>query len=227
MIFMLILFFMAQANSQSLYGLWEITRVQVGNETMTPVAKWTRIHEDGTYESGNGWLQNAEGTWVVDATNKTFTATQKNGLRDEFGGFEYSFSGKESMVWKRTEESMEVTVSLKRIKTLPQAPADKLVGVWILDPEHSKGTETRATSTPYFFFRWDRIYRERTEEGQIQTGYWHMHGHRPHITILPHTTGQKAQSWEVSFKNDQLILQGLSDDNKTVELRFNRSDIIP
>lgn len=47
-------------------GLWEVTKVIVGQEEMTPVAKWTQINKDGTFETGNGWLQNGNGTWTFD-----------------------------------------------------------------------------------------------------------------------------------------------------------------
>lgn len=72
---------------QAVVGFWEVTEVKVGDQTMTPVAKWTRIHEDGTFQSGNGWLQNSEGTWTFDKKYNHFEANDPNGLVDEFGPF--------------------------------------------------------------------------------------------------------------------------------------------
>ena len=36
----------------------------MGEMELTPIAKWTQINSDGSYESGNGWLKNSEGQWT-------------------------------------------------------------------------------------------------------------------------------------------------------------------
>ena len=69
-------------------GFWRVDKVEVGQETMTPVAKWFRINQDGTYQSGNGWLQNSVGTWTFDKAKNLYVPTEKNGIVDLFGGFE-------------------------------------------------------------------------------------------------------------------------------------------
>ena len=53
------------SKAQSITGLWGIDKVEVGIEELTPVAKWVRINENGTYQMGNGWLQNSEGTGLL------------------------------------------------------------------------------------------------------------------------------------------------------------------
>ena len=218
-------FFSTVLYGQSLEGLWEITSVQVGNKAMTPTAKWTRILKDGTYQSGNGWLQNAEGSWTNDKTQKTITMSQHNGIIDEFGGFKYSFSGDE-MMWVRTEEGMEVTVTLTRVKSVPMAPADKLVGVWIA--ENNIVAESGNGALPaYFFFRWDRIFKHRNNQGTTETGYWHMNGHKPHVTFLPHNDNHSPETWEVRFTNDELVLTGLSESNSGRNITYKRSNRIP
>ena len=63
------------SQQESLIGLWEIQKVEVGEDNMTPVAKWTKINTDGTYQSGNGWLQNSQGQWNYDSKNKMYSAT--------------------------------------------------------------------------------------------------------------------------------------------------------
>ena len=73
--------------------------VTVGVEIMTPTAKWTRINEDGTFQSGNGWMQNAEGTWTFDEVSSLFLPTTKNWILDEGGPFEVMFSG-DGMQWR-------------------------------------------------------------------------------------------------------------------------------
>ena len=104
--------------SQHITGLWLVERVQVGEEQMTPVAKWFDIRDDGTCNSGNGWLQNMTGTWSFDKDTSEFSATNKFGIKDEAGPFAVEFMG-ESMLWSRTEEGMDVRVHLTRITTAP------------------------------------------------------------------------------------------------------------
>jgi hypothetical protein len=36
----------------------------MGNNEMTPIARWMRFNKDSTQTSGNGWLQHSEGSWV-------------------------------------------------------------------------------------------------------------------------------------------------------------------
>lgn len=109
-------------------GLWHITHVQAGDQEMMPVAKWTRISGDGTYESGNAWLKSSEGTWSFDDQNKTFLPEEMNGLVDPYGAFSASFDG-EKMIWNRNEDGVRVIVSLARIEALPKAPADNVLGL--------------------------------------------------------------------------------------------------
>ena len=53
---------------REIIGMWEFTSVQVGDQTMTPVAKWAKYNSDGTFQSGNGWTQNSIGTWNYNDT---------------------------------------------------------------------------------------------------------------------------------------------------------------
>ncbi len=207
-------------NAQSVVGMWEMTLVTVGDQEMTPTAKWTNILRDGTYTSGNGWLQNAAGTWTFDEKTQTFLPKEINGIKDPFGAFAVSFEGNE-MRWTRDEEGMKVTVFLTRVDKKPMAPADKIVGVWGLRQERE------TYHSPYYFFRWDRIYRNGNGAGERSTGYWHMHGHRPEITLLSHEDGKTTETWQVSFQEGMLTLIGLSDSNLDVTLNFERLDFIP
>ena len=59
--------------AQDIVGFWEIKEVIVGGKIMTPVAKWSKINKDGSYQSGNGWLQNSEGTWKFDKKNNLYS----------------------------------------------------------------------------------------------------------------------------------------------------------
>ena len=205
--------------AQSLTGLWEVTKVTVGEELMTPIAKWTKFNEDGTYQSGNGWLQNAEGNWKLNEVDKKISLDETNGLKDRFGPFSVAITESE-MTWKRIEEGMQVTVSLKRVNKLPKAPADKLVGLW------SEINEQEQQIGQFFFFRWDRIFRQMDESGK-STGYWHMHGHRPEVTLLSHNEQQDPETWKVEATDNKLILTGMSDTNKDVVRTFIRLHEFP
>ena len=189
-----------------------------------------RIHADGTYESGNGWLQSSKGTWTFDPQQQTFKPTETLGLKDEFGPFSVSFND-EQMIWKRTEEDIPVVVTLEQISQLPKGPADQITGLWGLTKMSKAGEEQTATFDPdgkhYRFFRWDRIYVERTTEGQRFTGYWHMHGHRPEITLLSHRDNIPPETWRVSTTDTTCTLTGVSETNKGVVLEYERLGEFP
>jgi len=211
-------------------GLWEMTKVEVGDQIMTPVAKWTRINEDGSYQAGNGWLQNAAGQWSYDAKTKAFEAVDPNGIKDEFGPFTVSFKGKK-MMWERMEEGMKVIVTLSPIQKLPKATGDQIVGLWDLTNATKDGSSILEEIDPddkqYLFIRWDRIYVERNAEGQRKTGYWHIHGHKPELTLLSHDKAKDAESWRVEVSGTVLVLKGLSDSNTGIKYFFNRINEFP
>lgn len=222
----LILFFLIQSvqSQGKLVGLWEIEKVLVGEKNMTPIAKWTRINSDGTYQSGNGWLQNAVGKWTFDSQKAQFLPIETEGLENPFGPFIVDFDSLNQMTWLRMEEGIPVKVSLKKVTKLPQSPADRIVGLWDLENTNS---EVETNQNRLLFIRWDRIYREFTQEGSNGSGYWHMHGHKAEVTLLPHTAGKSPESWKVGFEEGQLILTGISDSNRDKQLRFSRRTSFP
>lgn len=225
-----LIFSTSLSGQESIFGLWEMTKVEVGKEIMTPVAKWTRINQDGTYQSGNGWLQNAAGTWTYDEQTNAFEAVDPKGIKDEFGPFTVSFSGK-NMRWERMEEGMKVVVTLTPVDQLPKATGDQIVGLWGLSEAINEGQsileEVDPENKKFIFIRWDRIYVERNGEGKRSTGYWHIHGHRPELTLLSHNKEKEAESWKVSFNGEKLVLQGISDSNKGLEYQFKRLNAFP
>lgn len=214
------------SSNDSITGLWLITHVQAGDQEMTPVAKWTRISADGTYESGNGWLKSPEGIWSFNEADQTFNPTETNGLDDLYGAFSVSVDGDE-MTWQRDEDGTDIVVSLARIEDLPKAPADDVQGLWDLSDVQESGESVMNTFVPdnqhYMFLRWDRIFVERTPEGNQQTGYWHMNGHRPEITLMNHDSGGEPQSWRVETSGDNgLQMTGISDSNRELVLTYSR-----
>ena len=48
----------------AILGLWVVKKVKMGDQEMTPIARWMRFNKDSTQTSGNGWLQHSEGSWV-------------------------------------------------------------------------------------------------------------------------------------------------------------------
>lgn len=231
--FFFILFTVLQitiSQSQSIVGFWEIKEVKIGTQTMTPVAKWTKINKDGSYQSGNGWLQNAEGNWTFDKERSLFSPTEANGLVDEFGPFTVEFTNT-GMNWLREEKGMIVTVTLEKIEEMPKSTADKVVGLWNLESILKSGDTISTTDNPEIkqniFIRWDRIYMKRTSKGKRFTGYWHIHGHKAEITFLPHSKDKNAESWLVEVSGSKLKLIGISDSNKSIEMTYNRLHQFP
>lgn len=218
------------AQENKIPGLWEVQLVEAGGQQMTPIAKWARIHADGTHETGNGWLQNAAGTWEYDAEAQTIHPKVDGGIIDEFGPFKVWFEG-ETMKWQREEQGMEVTVTWQSIVSLPKAPADQVVGGWDLQEVKKNGTDITRAYDPddqyFIFIRWDRYYNELSTEGNRGSGYWHMNAHRPHLTLMSHERGKEPQSWEVQFLNDILVLKGISDSNSDLQLSFRKTNKLP
>ena len=216
--------------SQDLVGFWEIKKVIVGGKTMTPVAKWTKINKDGSYQSGNGWLQNAEGTWTYNKKNNLYSPTETNGLIDEFGPFTVELRDN-TMTWLREEEGRIVTVSLEKIEKMPTATADELVGLWNLTLVTKNDEDSTSSFDPdnkhYMYFGWDRMYRERTPQGKRATGYWHINGHRPEVTLLNHDKNKPAESWKVEVSATKLKLIGISNTNKNKEMTYQRIHQFP
>ncbi len=216
--------------AQDISGLWAIKKVLVGGQTMTPVAKWTNIQKDGSYQSGNGWLQNSEGTWTFDKKKKLYAPIETNGIKDEFGPFTVELNN-DTMTWLREEEGMIVTVELVKINRIPQSTADQIVGLWDLKDATKNNTSIVNTIDPdnkhYIFIRWDRLYISRTSEGKRATGYWHIHGHKPEVTLLSHTKKNPAETWKVTVSADTLQMVGISDSNKGIEKIYKRIHQFP
>lgn len=213
------------AQKERVIGFWEIKKVAVGEENMVPVAKWAKINTDGTYQSGNGWLQNAKGSWHYDTEYNIFSTTDPLDILDEFGGFAVSFDN-ENMIWEREEEGMPVKVTLTPIRELPMAPADYLEGIWdlveITEKEQSILNDFDGADKHKLFLRWDRIYMNFSPAGERFSGYWHIHGHKPEITLLPHQEGKKPESWKIEVNEEELIMTGISDSNRTIQRKYLR-----
>ena len=209
--------------AQDIVAFWEIKKVIVGGKTMTPVAKWTKINKDGSYQSGNGWLQNAVGTWQFDKKNNLYSTVETMGIKDEFGPFTVEFND-DKMTWLREEDGRIVTVSLEKITKMPKATADELIGVWDLTTVTKNNEDFTATFDPdnqcYLFIRWDRMFVKHNSKDNRITGYWHMNGHKPEITFLPKT--KNNESWTVEITATEFKMTGISDTNEGTIMTYLR-----
>ncbi len=203
---------------QDLTGIWEVRRVFAGEEEMTPVAKWIKIFPDSTYTSGNGWMQNARGTWAYNREESSFLTREENGIRDPYGAFTLILED-DKMVWERMENGDEVSIYLQRTGELPMAPQDLLTGLWELREYRIAGKDQLEKYDPenqvYFHFRWDKIYRERTPSGTLIGGYWQMNSHRPELILIPEDENLKRNTWKVRFQGESLILTSGTEDPVT------------
>jgi hypothetical protein len=173
-------------------GNWTVKQVSVGDEIMTPTAKWFNLKEDGTFTSGNGGIRNLMGTWEYDAASTSLLYTDSYGVEDPAGPFTVQLINGE-MFWLRTEGGMNVVVQLVPSKGNLTAPWDLLYGYW-----------EEETGTSNILLRWDNIYILR-EEGSRSTGGWVMHSHRHDLLIFPGDPEGPAQRWEVTFIDDRTM----------------------
>lgn len=190
-------------------GLWEVTEVVVGTETLTPTAKWFEFLADGTLSSGNGWGQNYSGSFNYDEDAQELLQASE-GAVDEYGAFKVNMEGM-SMTWQRIEDDQPVKVTLIKADKKPLAPWDLLVGRWSIDKAEGVDPETGVVKSEYsmrpgtYFFRWDREYRKFDENSErVEAGIWHIGAHAPIITIIP-DDGKPSIKWEISFVDDQMI----------------------
>lgn len=209
-------------------GLWEIKQVTVGNQMMTPTAKWTRINSDSTYQSGNGWLQNSEGAWTLRGNN--YLPIENNGIKDPFGPFKVQ-NEDDKMTWTRLEDGDTVRVSLKRVNQLPQGPADQIQGLWdliaVTKGEENLTSQYDPKSKRYVFLRWDRIFIDDLGPAGRLSGFWHMHGHRPSLTFISHDKNKVNEVWKVETSKSSMVWMGESDTNTGVKMVFERMTEFP
>ncbi|MCE7992272.1 MAG: hypothetical protein HEP71_09840 [Roseivirga sp.] len=190
-------------------GLWKVDKVTVGDEFLTPTAKWFLFESNGAQTGGNGGVQNSLGTWTFNATSKEFLTYDQNGKADEYGAFQLSFE-EEKMIWKRTEDGMNVKVTLSPVDEKPLAPWDKITGSWTFYKfESIDEAENVSDSTivPFtYYFGWDRVYRKFDSTGKrIARGIWHIEPHSPWLWMIPYNDSSKTGQ-SLKFEGNLLIL---------------------
>lgn len=216
--------------AQAPTGQWEMTLVTVGSDTMTPVAKWIDLSPAGSFRGGNGGLQHEEGRYNFDPEKNTLLLKIANGILDSFGPFLVTRE-EDKMHWQREEEGQMVTVYLRKVTQLPKGTADKVVGLWKLKDVIRNGKSIMDDIDPdrqhHMYVRWDRIYVGRDTNGTRISGYWHVHAHRPELTLLPHEEGEGPSSWMAEIQDNQLILNGHSDRHQATQRIYTRLNTFP
>ena len=203
------------SQNTSLAGYWTVTLVTVGENTMTPVAKWFHLSEDGALQGGNGGNINLMGTWqTLDDGSLLFTTAA--GEDDPAGSFAVKQSDNK-MTLERMEEGQLVQVSLQTFdpSNWPTAPWDQITGLWELDDEASN-IQTKAYGFRTAFFRWDNLvlFNWQQQDGSNWSALWRINAHRPTLELAPNEECPTRESWEISFKDDEMYWTREVEENK-------------
>ena len=189
-------------------GLWAVDSVGVGNQAMTPVARWFEFTADGRSFGGNGWGRNSSGMWSFDEEGRLSSIDDVFGA-DGYDPFTIEMGAPGTMIWRRTEDGNPVTVFLHKIEKMPKAPWDELVGVWMLDKATESGKDATATYDPddnrRMFMRWDKQYRSFNDGGRRRSGIWYMNAHRPELRLFSDDGPEHNSMWMVDFPSKGLM----------------------
>lgn len=220
-IFLLVatLFFESCDQQNGIEGLWVVDKVEVGEQEMTPNARWMRFNADSTQQSGNGWLQHSFGTWSLNEKTGELTVKNVNGLDDPYGAFKVSVEN-DTMFWGRQEEGQQVEIRLVRADSLPATFGNKLLGLWQLEQASGEGfffepTRPAAASNNYIFFRWDGLFVIGSEKGRF-TGVYNVNGHKAELEMIPYGEGETRSFWKIEFNENRIKLHLLNNDNSIV-----------
>lgn len=220
---LLVLILTGCKNESKIDGLWEVTKVEMGENEMTPNARWMRFNSDSTQQSGNGFFQHSYGTWKFDTEKNELSVNNENTLKDRNPPFTVSFE-KDKMIWERTEEGAKVSVYLKPISELPKTYGDEVLGVWKLTDSKGEHPNFRVnyTKSDYLFLRWDRKYVIQTD-GKKSYGVYSVHGHKPELELIPYGNNIKREFWKIAYKEKAIELTLLNTDS-LVQKTFRFSD---
>jgi hypothetical protein len=209
------------SEKQNIEGLWIVKNVKIGNEEMTPNARWTRFNNDFTQQTGNGWFQHSNGMWKFNENTKELSITNTNGLIDKDSPFKVSFENNK-MIWKRVEDGQNVIVTLEKIDKLPETYGDKLLGLWKLDKSTGKGIffDESIEKNDYLFLRWDKRFLINSTNGRIN-GVYNIHGHKPEIEFIPYGNKIMRSFWKVEYDKERISLKLLNSDS-IVKMDFVR-----
>ena len=208
----------ACGTQSSIEGLWVVKQVKVGDQEMTPNARWMRFNADSTQESGNGWFRHSYGTWTMNNATQELSVTDTNGTKDSYEPFKVKIEN-DVMTWTRTEDNEKVIVTLEKSEQLPASFGDKIVGLWKLEKAIGDGkyfSPTKDTlSSDYIFFRWDRQFVLNSKKGRIN-GVYNVNGHRPQVELIPYGEKVDRDFWHLDFDEDTITLKLLNTDSLVI-----------
>lgn len=212
-----VLFFMMTSTRGQITGLWEVTKVDVGQETMTPVARWFQLNEDKTMQSGNGGIHHSRGTYVITPDNSVLIFTDEYGKTDPYGAFRVTLAS-DKMIWERMEDGQFVTVNLEKTDNFPKGPWDQAIGNWKL----VESTEHEEVADQGIFLRWDREYRAQNGLlGDNDRGIWQIAAQHPQLRLVSFNDELPDQVYNISFFKDYRMIWASNDES--VKLVFDRN----
>jgi hypothetical protein len=224
----IIISFFSCNKTTTIEGLWVVKSVVVGDEEMTPNARWTRFNSDLTQESGNGRFQHSYGTWKLNQNSNELFIENTNGLDDINEPFVISINENE-MIWERTEEGQIIKVILERSSQLPETYGDKILGLWKLEKAIGNGSYFKESDkieiNDYIFFRWDKRFVIESEKDRVN-GVYNVHGHKPEVELIPYGGKVKRDFWRIQFEENQITLKLLNSDT-IVTRQFRRIHKFP
>jgi len=223
MLFFTFLILTACHTQPSIEGLWIVKQVNVGNQQMTPYARWMRFNADSTQQSGNGWYQHSYGTYKMDNETGELSVTDLNGTKDPYDPFKVKIENN-MMTWFRLEDGEEINVTLEKATQLPASFGDKIIGLWKLEEAVGNGkyfSPTQNTDTSaYLFFRWDRRFVLNSDKGRIN-GVYNVNGHKPEVELIPYGEDVTRDFWQIDFEENAITLKRMNTDS-LVSRRFIR-----
>lgn len=201
-------------------GLWLVKKVKVGQEEMTPIAKWMKFNADSTQTSGNGWLQHSFGSWSLYKNKLSMKNT--NGLDDESEPFKISLE-KSKMTWSRVEEGENIQVFLERINKIPASDGNNLMGLWKLDTVFlGHHTENLKSSSITLFLRWDNTYVIQQSKEEKYYGIYKIHGHKPELQMVNYGETPEFKFYKFSISDDKLTLTNTDTNTKLIYSRIHQ-----
>ena len=210
-------------------GLWLVTKVKMGENEMTPVAKWFRFNSDSTQTSGNGWLQHSFGKWSFNSNTNKLSTTNDNGVTDTAEPFTVRFEN-QNMIWSRTEEGENVQVFMKRTDKIPTSEGNKLMGLWKLDTikfkTHQDDYKSFKKIIPFskasLFLRWDNTYVKQISKQEKEYGIYKIHGHKAEIQMVNYGKNPKFTFYRFSITKERLTLENTEGNEELVYQRIHQ-----
>lgn len=200
-------------------GLWEVKKVRIEKEEMTPVARWMKFNADSTQTSGNGWLQHSIGTWSLN-DKKQLTVSNSNGLLDESEPFLVDLQ-KDKMTWSRVEEGQNVQVFLERIAKIPTSDGNKLMGLWRLEKEKPTN-DTDNSKIKTIYLSWDSRFIKQYKFGKKEYGIYKIHGHKPELQMVSYGESPEFKFYKFSISDDKLTLINTETKTKLIYSRIHK-----